>query len=63
MQEGALHLFLYRGKQGKFTAMKVLTQYPCVLVAKVGWKQGKASGSEAGSVKESGLLGVCSGVK
>jgi hypothetical protein len=43
--------------------MKVLTQCRRVLMAKGDWKQGKASGSEAGSVKENGLLGVCSGVK
>jgi hypothetical protein len=32
-----------------------------LLAVKVGWKQGKALGSEEGSVMGSGMLGVCRG--
>jgi hypothetical protein len=38
--------------------MKVRRQCPHVLLAKVGWKQGKALGSEAGSLLGSTLLAV-----
>jgi len=49
-----------RGKSEKFTLLQGPSQCPHVLLEKVGWKQGKALGSEQGSVLGSGFLEVSS---
>jgi hypothetical protein len=48
---GTLHL---TGETDEFTAVKVPRQFPLVLLAKVGWSEGKAFGSEEGRAMRNG---------
>ena len=43
------------------TALKVAWQFPLVVLVSLGLLQGKASGSEEGSMLGSAVLGACSG--
>jgi hypothetical protein len=47
------------GGDKKFTTLKAPRQYPLVLLVKIGWKEGRAMGSEERSALGSGILGVC----
>jgi hypothetical protein len=46
------------GETKNFTFLKVSRRCPLVLLVKLGWEQGKALGSEGGSLGGTGLLGV-----
>jgi hypothetical protein len=55
-----IHVFVISrgGKTETFTLLQGPRQCPHVLLAKVGWKESKALGSEQGSVFGSGFLEV-----
>jgi hypothetical protein len=53
-------IFSRGGKNKKFTYLQGPRQCPYVLLAKIGWKQGKALGSEKGSMFGTGYLEVSS---
>jgi hypothetical protein len=46
------------GGDKKFTTLKAPRQYPLVLLVKIGWKEGRAMGSEERSALGIGTLGV-----